>query len=76
MLKTNSQGIALVRWGRERVCVKALDLSVTDVRRRADSGTSSLVVRWSEPAGRAALRWQDVKQTLTCSIAAAAQEAR
>jgi hypothetical protein len=62
------QGIALVRWGRERVCAQALDLSVTDTRRRADAGNSALVIRWTG-APKAALRWQDVRQDLRCSLA-------
>lgn len=62
------QGIAHVRWGRERVCAQAVDLAVTDARRRSDMGTSALVARWTG-APKAALRWQDVRQDLRCSLA-------
>jgi hypothetical protein len=69
------QGIALVRWGSERVCLEALDITVRDARRRTDMGTSSLVIRWTG-SGRAgpsaALRWEQLKQPLRCSLAPSA----
>lgn len=41
------QGMALVRWGEERVCIEALDAAALDSRRRAEGTRSmSLVVRW------------------------------
>lgn len=71
-----TQGIARVRWGRERVCVEAVDMAVNDDRRRADGGTSSLVLQISDKAPRASLLWQGMKQELRCSIAAPASGAR
>lgn len=66
-----SQGMALVRWGRDRVCLEALDLTARDARRRGDSGTSSLVIRFDAKSnvGRAALRWEQLRQPLRCSLA-------
>lgn len=69
-----TQGLARVRWGRERVCVDALDVSVSDDRRRDDPAESSLVISWSGSAPRAAMRWQAAKQSLRCSLDPAARE--
>lgn len=42
------QGIALVRWSEERVCLEAVDLAVLDPRRRPDSPAGeNLVIRWA-----------------------------
>jgi hypothetical protein len=73
------QGMALVRWGKERVCLEALDAAALDVRRKADGARSfSLVVRWAgkgsggprgaAPRANAALRAPDLRQDLRCSI--------
>lgn len=73
-----AQGMALVRWGRERVCVDALDMNVSDARRGDRAEDAALVARWSGRAGRsaggsaAALRWQDMRQGLRCSLGSAA----
>jgi hypothetical protein len=64
------RGMALVRWGRERVCLEAFEATASDVRRRGDrSPTSRLIARWSG-AGRpaAALVSQELSQGLACSI--------
>lgn len=75
------KAIAEVRWGRERVCLVALDASVTDARRRGDGArTVRLVVRWdgkgADPGGadrapNGALRAADLRQDLQCTLAPA-----
>ncbi len=72
------QGMALVRWGRTRVCVEALDLGATEGKRRGDSARAfSLVARWGGKEkgpkaaaikASAALRALDLTQTLTCTV--------
>lgn len=77
------QGIALVRWSEERVCLEAIDVAVLDPRRRPDAPAGeNLVVRWggalaSKPAGKdavgptettGALRSLELMQPLTCSL--------
>lgn len=69
-------GMALVRWGKERVCLEAIDAAAVDTRRRADGTRSwSLVVRWGgkgkggAPAVNAALRAPDLRQDLRCAVA-------
>ena len=64
------QGLALVRWGPDRVCLEGLDLTARDARRRVDTGTSTLVVTWTgKSAGQAAsLRWEQLRQPLRCSL--------
>jgi hypothetical protein len=72
------QGMALVRWGKERVCLLGLDVGATEGKRRGDTSRSfSLVARWStkekgarasaEKAG-AALRAPDLSQALRCTL--------
>lgn len=72
------QGLLLVRWGEERVCLEAVDLAVTDPRRRTESATGeNLVIRWA-PAGKGAaappgeaagaLRSLELTQPLACSL--------
>lgn len=77
------QGLALVRWGEERVCLEAIDVAVVDARRRGDVGPGeNLVIRWGgAAAGKAsakdapaagevvgALRSLELMQPLTCSM--------
>ena len=69
------QGMARVVWGRERVCLEAIDFVVTDTRRRLEAGAqAALVVRWAggsgeiKAAGRGALRWPDLAQGLACRV--------
>ena len=76
-----SKALAEVRWGRERVCLVALDAAVEDTRRRGDSARSlRLVVRWdgrgATPGGatgapNGALSAPDLRQDLQCSLAPA-----
>lgn len=69
------QGMALVRWGRERVCLEALDVAVSDARRRSEAPrTWSLVARWGS-AGGATLRAADLQQDLACTIEAPGRRA-
>lgn len=76
------QGLVLVRWSEERVCLEAVDLAVIDPRRRPDSPAGeNLVIRWAAPpAARGAardvasnetagaLRSLELTQPLTCSL--------
>ncbi|WP_159397463.1 hypothetical protein [Sorangium cellulosum] len=76
------QGLAQVRWGRERVCLEALHVVVSDSRRRGEAAVSAaLVARWTAPraqgggaargdAGAAAgvLRTPRAVQRLVCSV--------
>jgi hypothetical protein len=75
------QGLALVRWGKESVCLEALDASVTDTRRLSDGPRQwSLVARWGGKGGKggkgngaakevnAALRAPDLRQDLRCAV--------
>ena len=72
------QALAEVRWGRDRVCLAALDAGVSDPRRRGDGARSlRLVVRWDgNGAGRSgtalapngALRAADFRQDLLCGL--------
>ena len=75
------KALAEVRWGRDRVCLLALDASVNDTRRRGDGArTLRLVVRWdgkgadpsgADPAPNGALRAADLRQDLQCTVAKA-----
>jgi hypothetical protein len=75
-VELGSQGIALVRWGSDRVCLEGLDLTARDARRRADAGPSTLVAKWAgsgkNAGGAASLRWDQLKQPLRCSLGRAA----
>jgi hypothetical protein len=76
------QGIMLVRWSEERVCLEAVDVAMVDPRRRPDGPTGeNLVIRWTpsspakgaakEPGSReatGALRSLELMQPLTCSL--------
>ena len=64
------QGMALVRWGKDRVCLEALDLAAQDLQKRGEGGRSwRIVVRWAGERDRgAALRTSDLRQELACSI--------
>ena len=75
------QGIALVRWSEERVCLEAIDVAVIDPRRREGSPLGeNLVVRWASTGGASAkpgaaasevtgaLRSLELMQPLTCSL--------
>ncbi len=72
-VQAGPQGIALVQWGKERVCVEALDIVVIDSRRRAELGESHLIVRFDETP-KAALGWNNLRQMLRCSVAAGSKE--
>ncbi|MEP7119663.1 MAG: hypothetical protein ABJE95_02090 [Byssovorax sp.] len=73
------RALAEVRWGRERVCLAALDAGVADARRRGDGArTTRLVARWdgkgsttgaADLAPNGALRAADLRQDLRCVIA-------
>jgi hypothetical protein len=67
--------MALVRWGKDRVCLEALDLAAQDLQQRGEGGRSwRLVVRWAGERDRgAALRTSDLRQDLVCSIEPAAR---
>lgn len=72
-VELSSQGMALVRWGADRVCLEGLDVTARDARRRVDAASSStLVARWStsgKAEGHAAsLRWEQLRQPLRCSL--------
>lgn len=81
------QGLALVRWGEERVCLEAVDVAVNDPRRRPDSPVGeNLVIRWAAPPAAkggareaapaevvGALRSLELTQPLTCSLQRPAQ---
>lgn len=76
-VELGSQGLALVRWGPDRVCLEGLDLTARDVRRRTDAGTSTLVAKWTASGkNAAALRWEKLRQPLRCSIHREAGEPR
>jgi len=78
------QGIALVRWSEDRVCLEAIDVAVLDPRRRPDSPAGeNLVIRWGAPVtptktptkdtpspGQTvgALRSLELMQPLTCTL--------
>jgi hypothetical protein len=64
------QGLVAVRWGRDRVCLEALDAAVVDQRARSAGGRSlHLVARWSGEGERgAALRGADLRQDLVCRV--------
>ncbi|WP_437618518.1 hypothetical protein [Sorangium sp. So ce1151] len=47
------QGLAQVRWGRERVCLEALHVAVADARRRGEAAVdAALIARWTAPRGQ------------------------
>ena len=64
------QGMALVRWGRDRVCLEGLEAAVTRGPRRGEPGRSwSLSARWGGERDRAAaLRTSDRVQELSCRV--------
>lgn len=64
------QGLLMVRWGRERVCLEALDVGVHDeLTRGAPARSFRLIARWAGEGERgAALRAPDLRQELTCSL--------
>lgn len=78
----SKQGLMLVRWSEENVCLEALDVAVMDPRRRPDGPAGeSLVIRWTAPVRsktpakeavssnmNAALRSLELMQPLTCSV--------
>ncbi|WP_437274821.1 hypothetical protein WME90_26605 [Sorangium sp. So ce375] len=79
-----NQGLAQVRWGRERVCLEALHLAASDSRRRGERAEgAALIARWTSPrgqqrapgpgaagAGEGVLRAHAVTQRLVCSVGA------
>ncbi|WP_437893288.1 hypothetical protein [Sorangium sp. So ce124] len=81
-LALGNQGLAHVRWGRERVCLEALHLAASDSRRRGERAEgAALVARWAAPrgqerrgagagAGQGVLRAQATTQRLVCSVGA------
>lgn len=64
------RGLAQVRWGKERVCLEALDVLVeTRGSRPRGRDTRSLVARWAgEGEKGASLRASDVRLDLTCAL--------
>ncbi|APR75798.1 Hypothetical protein A7982_01145 [Minicystis rosea] len=66
----SKQGMIQVRWGRDRVCLEAIDASIIDQRTRGATPRSfSLVARWGGEGERgAALRTGDLRQDLNCKI--------
>ncbi|WP_437720695.1 hypothetical protein [Sorangium sp. So ce861] len=73
------QGIAAVRWGRERVCLEALHLAVADSRRRGEAAAdAALIARWTAPRGQGGgagggegvLRTASTMQRLSCDAGA------
>jgi hypothetical protein len=70
------KGIARVRWGRERVCLEALDAAASDVRRRGEtSATARLIAVWGEgDRAQAALVSPELIQPLACTIAGPAEK--
>ncbi|XXX72732.1 hypothetical protein WMF30_34290 [Sorangium sp. So ce134] len=73
------QGIAQVRWGRERVCLEALHLAVADSRRRGEAAVdAALIARWTAPRGQGGgagggegvLRTASMTQRLSCAAGA------
>ena len=62
----------MVRWGKDRVCVEALDVAVLEARRRGQAARSwSLIARWSGAKDRgAALSTSDLRQELVCRVEA------
>ena len=73
------QGMALVRWGKDRVCLEALDAVAIDNHRRAVTSRSyTLVIRWTGKKGggprsaapgiNGALRDAELREDLRCSI--------
>lgn len=79
-VELSGRGLALVRWGRERVCVDGLDLPVKDLRRGKGTPPSArLVVRFRRGRGGgaavgaavgAAILDGDLRQPLRCSLRA------
>ncbi|AKT42011.1 hypothetical protein [Chondromyces crocatus] len=66
-------GIARVRWGRERVCVDALDVQVEETR-GGSAGAAQMVMRWGSGAGGALLT-SGIIQGLSCTVHPPAQGA-
>ncbi|MGK3992544.1 hypothetical protein [Sorangium sp. So ce1024] len=73
------RGMAQVRWGRERVCLEALHVAVSDARRRGDVAVeAALIARWTAPRGQGAgagggegvLRTPALAQRLACVVGA------
>jgi len=64
------QGMIQVRWGRERVCLEAIDAALLDQRTRGTAGRAlHLVARWGgEGARGAALNSADLLQDLVCRV--------
>lgn len=67
------KALAEVRWGRDRVCLVAVDTSISHSRRSGDGArTLRLVARWDAKGAAApngALRGADYRQDLRCVIA-------
>jgi hypothetical protein len=62
------QGMALVRWGRARVCLLGLEASVTDARRGEPGRPWILSARWGGGDRGAAIRGADLVQALACRV--------
>lgn len=67
-LSLGKQGIMEVRWGRDRVCVEALDAALINAGARPDRSLR-LVARWAGKGDRGAALWApDLRQDLVCRI--------
>jgi hypothetical protein len=77
-IQWNNNALLLVRWGKERVCLEALDAEMRERRVRGDMlRPFRLVARWGahKEAG-VTLRTRDLQQDLVCKIERPAQAGR
>ena len=73
-LALGHQGMLLVRWGPQRVCLEALEAALVDQGQRGEATRAwSLVVRWGEARDRGAVvRTADATQEVACRVEAGA----
>jgi hypothetical protein len=71
-LSLGHQGLILVRWGRDRVCLEGLEAALVDQGRRGESARAwSLVVRWGGAREKGAVvRTADARQEVACRVGA------
>ncbi|UQA59471.1 hypothetical protein [Polyangium aurulentum] len=72
-----ASGAALVRWGKERVCVEAIDVSAQRRAEGESAAQATLVARFGAAKGQsrgASIRSAGLKQVLTCRIEGAKGE--